>query len=204
MTSDDRAFRRAIAAAPGDAAPCLVYADWLDDRGRHDAARHWRHRGLTTGRPKKPTIPEVLDRFVAYLNAHGAWGSLHVVLDDGNVHDDHVRGCIEWATEQGDEEGRQLGEILLKMSVTQRKKLPDVAWGRSEWARLFRANGFPDIHVGPDGQTATVGEATLALGPNGLIGFASAAHTPNEYVTVPNPEPMTPDPAIKEALGGGG
>jgi uncharacterized protein (TIGR02996 family) len=33
MTSDDEAFIRAIVAAPGDDAPRLVYADWLDERG---------------------------------------------------------------------------------------------------------------------------------------------------------------------------
>jgi uncharacterized protein (TIGR02996 family) len=31
--TDDEAFIRAIVAAPGDDAPRLVYADWLDDRG---------------------------------------------------------------------------------------------------------------------------------------------------------------------------
>src|SRR6476659_1158863 len=30
---DERAFLRAIAAAPDDTAPRLVYADWLDERG---------------------------------------------------------------------------------------------------------------------------------------------------------------------------
>ena len=31
--TDDEAFLRAVVAAPGDEAPRLVYADWLDDRG---------------------------------------------------------------------------------------------------------------------------------------------------------------------------
>src|SRR5215813_4740485 len=31
--SDDEAFIRAILDAPGDDAPRLVYADWLDERG---------------------------------------------------------------------------------------------------------------------------------------------------------------------------
>ena len=31
--SEDEAFLRAVAAAPADEAPRLVYADWLDERG---------------------------------------------------------------------------------------------------------------------------------------------------------------------------
>jgi hypothetical protein len=74
----------------------------------------------------KPTIPEVIDRFAAYYRrpGNGAWGSLHVVLDDGNVEDQFVRFCINVALEEGDIEGAALGEILLTMSKTQRAKLP--------------------------------------------------------------------------------
>lgn len=75
----------------------------------------------------KPTIPEVRDRFMAYYAKHPAWGSLHVVLDDCNLADGHVRGCIEWAEEDGDTEGRELAEILLRMSKTQRLRLSRLA-----------------------------------------------------------------------------
>src|SRR5688572_23204038 len=33
LSTDDEAFIRAIVDAPGDDAPRLVYADWLDERG---------------------------------------------------------------------------------------------------------------------------------------------------------------------------
>lgn len=74
----------------------------------------------------KPTIPEILDRFVDYFEApgNGAWGSLHNVLDDGNVDDSHVDFSISHADAHGDEEGADLGRILLRMSRTQRLKLP--------------------------------------------------------------------------------
>jgi hypothetical protein len=75
----------------------------------------------------KPTIPEVIDRFRAYHDANITWGSLHIVLDDGNVRDDDVTFCIEWAREHDDAEGESLGRILLQMSKTQRKKLGDIA-----------------------------------------------------------------------------
>ena len=75
----------------------------------------------------KPTIPEVVDRFRAYHDEHLAWGSLHIVLADGNVANDHVEFCLRWAEREGDIEGVVLAKILLKMSRTQRLKLGRVA-----------------------------------------------------------------------------
>ena len=71
----------------------------------------------------KPTVPEVIDCFRAYLSKNPAWGSLHVVLDDGNVDDASVDFCIRYAKEHGDDEGTELGRILRQMSRTQRLKL---------------------------------------------------------------------------------
>lgn len=68
-------------------------------------------------------IPEVLDDFAAYVLKNPAWGSLHIVLDDGNIHDDHVRWCIGHAEETGDAEGARLGRILLQMSKSQRMRI---------------------------------------------------------------------------------
>ena len=75
----------------------------------------------------KPTLGDavLIERFAAYNRIHGAWGSLHIVLDDGNVRDDHVTFCREYATKNGDTEGAELAEILLTMSKTQRLRLPD-------------------------------------------------------------------------------
>ena len=75
----------------------------------------------------KPAIPDVLPRFVAYYRAHPSWGSLHVVLDDGNIEDVFVRGCAEYAREQNDAEGGALADILLTMSKTQRGKISRLA-----------------------------------------------------------------------------
>ena len=57
--TDDEAFIRAVVAAPGDEAPRLVYADWLDERGdprgaylraevRWARSRHWSASEVTT------------------------------------------------------------------------------------------------------------------------------------------------------------
>lgn len=73
----------------------------------------------------KPTVPAVkplIDWYYAQAG-NGAGGSLHVVLDDGNVADSHVIFCIEWAKREGDKAGEIIGELLLLMSSTQRLKL---------------------------------------------------------------------------------
>lgn len=79
----------------------------------------------------KPTVPEVLPQVVEYyrLPGNGAGGSLHIVLDEGNVSDDNVRFCIGWARDHGDDAGVQLAEVLLRMSRTQRRKLYAMSWG---------------------------------------------------------------------------
>jgi len=82
-------------------------------------------RGLSS--PSKPVIPEVVDRFRAYHDEHPTWGSLHIVLDDGNVEESHVAFCVSWAIEHDDWEGANLGAVLLRMSKTQRRKLGRVA-----------------------------------------------------------------------------
>jgi hypothetical protein len=76
-------------------------------------------------KPDKPTVPEVMPLVRAYYakEENGAGGSLHIVLDDGNVEDSSVEFCIEEAEKRGDKDGVELGKILLRMSKTQRNKL---------------------------------------------------------------------------------
>lgn len=71
----------------------------------------------------KPTIPEVIDQFRAYHETNLAWGSLHIVLDDGNIQDESVIYCRNYALAQGDADGVVLADILLSMSKTQRLKI---------------------------------------------------------------------------------
>ena len=73
----------------------------------------------------KPTVPEVQPYVNAYyaMEGNGAGGSLHIVLDDGNVNDGHVQFCIEFAQERDDPDGVLLARVLLAMSPTQRLKL---------------------------------------------------------------------------------
>ncbi len=69
------------------------------------------------------SLPEVTHRFRAYREANPTWGALHIVLEDGNVRDVHVKSCIESALESGDGEGHELACLLLGLSTTQRRKL---------------------------------------------------------------------------------
>lgn len=73
----------------------------------------------------KPTIPEVLPLVRAYYAKpnNGVGGSLHLVLDDGNIETYWVEYCKQYALENNDPDGVALAELLLKMSYTQRKKL---------------------------------------------------------------------------------
>lgn len=73
----------------------------------------------------RPTIPEVMPLVQAYYAKPGNFtgGSLHVVLDDGNVSDSNVEFCISHARARADEDGVRLGEMLLRMSKTQRSKI---------------------------------------------------------------------------------
>ena len=70
--------------------------------------------------------PEIIGSFCAYHEVNPSWGSLHVVLDDKNVKDGSVQFCLLLAKSNGDAEGANLAELLLKMSLTQRGKLAKI------------------------------------------------------------------------------
>lgn len=74
---------------------------------------------------RKPTVPEVewMVREYKAKPGNGAGGALHIVLDDCNVHDEHVDHCIERALELDDKDGIAIGRLLRMMSKTQRLKL---------------------------------------------------------------------------------
>ena len=69
--------------------------------------------------------PELIEKFATYhqREENSAWGSLHIVLDDGNFENGHVDFCIEYALEKGDLDGWQLAKILRQLSISQRMKI---------------------------------------------------------------------------------
>lgn len=54
---------------------------------------------------------------------NGVGGSLHIVLDDGNLETGNVQFCLEWARKNDDMDGEALALLLLDMTVTQRGKV---------------------------------------------------------------------------------
>jgi len=74
--------------------------------------------------PDRPSITsEVVVRFAAYREQHPAWGSLHVVLDDGNAETKFVQECADDADARGDVEGAALARILLTLTESQRLRV---------------------------------------------------------------------------------
>lgn len=54
---------------------------------------------------------------------NGCGGSLHIVLDDGNVEEEHVLWCRDHAEEQGDVEGVALCDKLLDATEDERLRV---------------------------------------------------------------------------------
>lgn len=100
----------------------------------------------------KPTVPDVLPMMYAYraIEGNGVGGSLHIVLDDGNTEDKHVKWCIEHAKERGDVAGVELGETLLRMSRTQRQKLAGLFYSPSDQA--LRSAPTADVECKKDSE----------------------------------------------------
>ena len=71
----------------------------------------------------KPTLPEVKPLIDALYQRHSTGCCLHIVLDDGNVGEGSVLYCLNTAREKNHKDCIELGEKLLLMSKTQRKKL---------------------------------------------------------------------------------
>ena len=62
-------------------------------------------------------IKEVLDLYWRY-NITG--GNLHIILDDGNVHDHHIEFCMNLCEEKGDIAGLILLSHLHDLTPTER------------------------------------------------------------------------------------
>lgn len=73
----------------------------------------------------KLTITDVAPLVHAYRELPGneAGGNFHLVIDNMNVDDSHVQFCLDQARSTGDAAGVELGEVLLRLSRTQRLKV---------------------------------------------------------------------------------
>ena len=65
-------------------------------------------------------VTALVDR---YYQDHPVGGSLHIVLDDGNIEDDDIEFSINHARGEDDPIGELIGLLMLQLSKTQRLKV---------------------------------------------------------------------------------
>lgn len=83
-----------------------------------------RDDGVTAPKPKI-TLPEVLPLVRDYYARDGnsSGGNLHVILDDGNIERHNIGWCFNRARENGDTAGMRLAWKLMRLTISQRKRL---------------------------------------------------------------------------------
>lgn len=76
-------------------------------------------RAVTERVVELPGLAARVDRLVEdfyRMPGNGAGGSLHIVLDDGNVDEDSVRFCLTYARDRDDAVGVALANVLLSLT----------------------------------------------------------------------------------------
>lgn len=75
--------------------------------------------------PNRPNVYQVVAVAREYYSVPGnaVGGSLHIVLDDGNLGDSDIEWCLGEAFRNDDQAGVFLAYILLQLSSTQRRKV---------------------------------------------------------------------------------
>lgn len=81
-----------------------------------------------------PKIVAHMDDLHAYYDENMTWGSLHIVLDDGNVSDDDVQFCIKHADKRGDATGGAIARMLGGVSPDQRLALHQWWYGLGQFS----------------------------------------------------------------------
>lgn len=67
-----------------------------------------------------PTIDSVLKKAREFYEYYPTGGNLHIVLDDGNIEEDHVRWCVDLANNEKDLAAADLGMDLLCLTANDR------------------------------------------------------------------------------------
>lgn len=71
----------------------------------------------------QPLSKEDFARFKRYQANTGGNSVFHIVLENKNIKDSHVKFCRELAVKRKDQEGLELADILMGLSKSQRLKL---------------------------------------------------------------------------------
>lgn len=120
-SSEERTLLAAVAAAPGDDVPRLVYADWLDEHGRPERAEFIRlqigwHRSVSD-----PTYFHARNRFYNRIFDHkleyGDKCEDVPPLFDGVVWEAHTRGFVDTVVVSGWEVVAALSDVLAATTV---------------------------------------------------------------------------------------
>lgn len=79
---------------------------------------------MTAPHPKAllPPVVELCNEYLA-MPGNGSGGSLHIVLDDGNLQDHHIQYCRDFASDRGDWRGAVLADKILALTRSQRHRL---------------------------------------------------------------------------------
>jgi len=94
---------------------------------------------------------EILELAAEYYQDYCTGGALHIVLDDGNIEDEHIEWCIKEAKIAGDKEAVELGEALLTLTIKQRYEIrecypysghEDDVWMEDEIKQLKAERGY--------------------------------------------------------------
>lgn len=75
----------------------------------------------------KPLVKELIKFYYEEL-CIGTGGDFHIVLDDGNIEDEHVWLCQEEAEKNNDTFGIFLGQVLRMFTEDERKKMYEDDW----------------------------------------------------------------------------
>lgn len=63
---------------------------------------------------------------IQYHERNPGWGSLHIVMDDGNLEDEHVKWCLNYALENYDGDGAIIAYKLSQMTQEYRSHLYNI------------------------------------------------------------------------------
>ena len=65
----------------------------------------------------------IIRRCKQYYKNNPCGGSLHIVLDDGNIERENIEFCLKYAKENNDLEGIKLANLLLSISYKLLEKI---------------------------------------------------------------------------------
>jgi hypothetical protein len=85
----------------------------------------------------RPTVPLVVLKAREFYTKHGngCGGVLHIVLDDGNVEEAHVRFCRDEAVKKDDHDAIDICDDLLELTAEERYAVYNGVHGRAGTTR---------------------------------------------------------------------